>query len=67
MSYPARTGLSLVQWKWEKMTQKERDHYLPAEHEYVTHATYSGPGCATCGQPEPGHKPKVEKCIDKNS
>ena len=35
----------------------EGREFLPENHEYVTHKTYTGPGCAHCGKSEPGHKP----------
>lgn len=29
-------------------------------HEYVTHHTYTGPGCAICGQSEAYHRPRSD-------
>ncbi len=29
--------------------------YAPGRHKYVTHHTYTGPGCAMCGRPESEH------------
>jgi len=37
------------------------EHYLPKNHEYVIHETYTGFGCCMCGKEENGHKIKKVK------
>jgi len=42
------------------------------DHKYVTHCTYTGPGCAICGRQEGEHGPaetmlkETEKCLEAN-
>jgi hypothetical protein len=37
---------------------KERK-FDPSDHAYTTHATYTGVGCALCGEDEDAHKKKT--------
>lgn len=34
-----------------------KEYYLPENHQYIVHPSYTGPGCAVCGKPEDQHKP----------
>ena len=33
-----------------------KESYLPQNHEFGEHPTYTGEGCAQCGKPREGHK-----------
>lgn len=39
----------------------DAEYYLPENHQYVENETYSGPDCAICGKPQPGHKEETSK------
>ena len=40
---------------------------LRTDHRYVTHPTYTGPGCAICGRPERDHDELLAERIDREN